>query len=141
MRTILVIDDDHGPVDYYVEVLQRSYKVIHIETSHEGLEFLRTNGSDINMVILDMVMPSESASEAEASGWGMGAGLLFLRRAKDVLSRHRIPVIILSNIGTETPGSQETKSDGICVTQLAKFEYTPCQLASVVDDIFAGFRK
>jgi len=63
-ETILVVDDDQSVVDLIVEVLELyGYSVISAGDGEEGWQKYREHRADIDLVLLDLVMPKMSGGE------------------------------------------------------------------------------
>jgi CheY-like chemotaxis protein len=63
-ETILVVDDDDMVIDVSEQMLTLfGYKVFIARSGHEALMIYEKNGQDIDLVILDMMMPSMGGGE------------------------------------------------------------------------------
>ena len=57
-ETILIVDDHETIWDFLIEALQRlGYSVLLAENGLDAIEIYRENPNEINLVLLDMVMP------------------------------------------------------------------------------------
>ncbi|MFH1077531.1 MAG: response regulator, partial [Pseudomonadota bacterium] len=62
--TVLVVDDENSVLEVGVEMLKEiGYTVLFSDNSRRGLEIYRQKQKDIDLVILDMIMPGMSGGE------------------------------------------------------------------------------
>ena len=63
-ETILFVDDEKGIVEVGKLILQRlGYQVITAQGGHEAIEIFKQRKNEIDLVILDMIMPGMSGSD------------------------------------------------------------------------------
>lgn len=63
-ETILVVDDEDGVRDYTAQALARfGYRVLTATNGEEGLEIYRQQGSRIDLIVLDVIMPGMGGRE------------------------------------------------------------------------------
>ena len=63
-ESILLVDDEDSVIDVTKELLEAlGYKVIGVQTGSDAVEVFRTKHREIDIVILDMIMPQMSGSE------------------------------------------------------------------------------
>lgn len=64
-ETILIVDDHESIWDFLIEALQNlGYSVILAENGLDAVEIYRENKNEINLVLLDMIMPELNGYEA-----------------------------------------------------------------------------
>jgi len=64
-ETILVVDDQETIWDFLIEALQRlGYQVILAENGQDAVEIYRANPGQIDLVIMDMIMPKMGGHSA-----------------------------------------------------------------------------
>ncbi len=63
-KVVLVVDDEPIMRKIAVKVLQSAgYKVLYAEDGEEGLEVFKENKDEVQLVVLDMLMPKMSGKE------------------------------------------------------------------------------
>jgi len=64
-ETILLVDDETMIIDVGKSLLEKlGYRVIDAKSGEEALEIVRNNGSKIDLIILDMIMPGMDGGKA-----------------------------------------------------------------------------
>ena len=64
-ETILIVDDQETIWDFLIEALQKlGYSVLLAEDGEDAVEIYRNNPGEIDLVLLDMVMPRLNVPEA-----------------------------------------------------------------------------
>jgi len=104
MPNVVIIDDDHGPIDQYVKALRKAgYYVEHLDTLSAAFRHIRDTSSAPDIYILDMMMSlGEDTSDWPAdfseqeAGFGMTAGLAIFRRVRARFPS--VPVILLTSV-------------------------------------------
>ena len=56
-RKILVVDDDPECLAFVSDVLKNHYEVLTAADGQEGLNRLYSDGADVSLILLDMIMP------------------------------------------------------------------------------------
>ncbi len=62
-RTILIVDDEAINRELLGNIIQSEYKVIYAENGKEALEKIHSNGNEISLVLLDLLMPVMDGNE------------------------------------------------------------------------------
>ncbi len=62
-RTILIVDDEAINRELLGNIIQSEYKVIYAENGKEALEKIQSNGNEISLVLLDLLMPVMDGNE------------------------------------------------------------------------------
>jgi DNA-binding response OmpR family regulator len=66
-KQILVVEDDDGLRHFVAEVLAaQGFRVLDASTGSGGFEIIRTHGAEIDLAILDMVLPDHSGLDLAA---------------------------------------------------------------------------
>ena len=87
--TILVVEDNHDMRNFIHQLLQKKYKqVLLASNGAEGLETLKEHGTNINLIISDVMMPIVD-------------GLTMLKEIKNNQGWHDIPVVMLTAMAAE----------------------------------------
>lgn len=130
MKTrILLVDDDHGPMDYFVEALRhRNFEVKQVDSVDVFFaQFDRARTPlDFDLMVVDMMMPRGSRLTSEETDEGHRSGVLMVRaiRAKYPF----LPIVVLSNY-SEPQVLALLPSD---VKFKAKFEISPFEFADFI---------
>jgi CheY-like chemotaxis protein len=96
--TILFIDDETHFATNYVEALREyGFKVLFYDTASEGLEYLRTNCLKIDLLVLDIQMPTPVGVSITETKDGLDTGIWLLGEARDLLEENQLPTLVLSN--------------------------------------------
>jgi DNA-binding response OmpR family regulator len=99
MPSVVLIDDDHGPVDYYVQALRSSdFEVEHLDTVDSALKHVENASEPADLYILDVMVPPGDSLDLRESSYGLTSGLVVYERLRERFPG--VPVIILTNIST-----------------------------------------
>jgi DNA-binding response OmpR family regulator len=125
MTRIIIIEDDRTISEMYrFKLQQKGYDVIVVDNGADGLKQIADSKPDL--ILLDLMIPimtgSEMLSKLRAKAWG-----------KD------IPVVILSNVSQDEAQIDLQKLH--VVRYLVKAQYTPTQLAVLVNEILDDSNK
>ena len=90
IKKILIVEDDEALVNSYAEALESGgYNAIKALDGYQGLDTLSKNLGDIDLVLLDLMMPGVD-------------GLEVLRTIKDNKEGYGdVPIIVLTNMTSE----------------------------------------
>ena len=126
---VILIDDDHGPMDYFVEAMQmRGIEVEHIDhadTAWEMLEDTKANPPDA--FVIDVMMPHGQHLTAEETDEGMKTGFFLIAKCRNRFPE--TPVVCLTNYN----GSEEMRNSLNGVPFVQKFEASPFQFADQIE--------
>ena len=79
-NTILFVDDDMRRMSSFVDMLEwEGYTVLGADTVDKARKLFRNLGKEIDLVILDLMMPPGEGDALEAVDYGRSTGLIFLR--------------------------------------------------------------
>ncbi len=95
---ILFIDDEPFAVRYYLEELREGFgkqRVVYVNNLEEAQRVLNQNIQNIEIVILDIIMPPSRDWDKELVG--LDAGIKFLMDNINQVNTHNIPVMLLTN--------------------------------------------
>jgi DNA-binding NtrC family response regulator len=96
-KLILLIDDDKLPMKYYTKALEESgFAVEHFVEPDGALKFMEKNKTDIDMVVLDIMMPSGKTYKEKDTKMGLTTGLFLFKDIKSIAPK--VPVIVLTNV-------------------------------------------
>ena len=133
MKQVIIVDDDHGPMDYYLEALRiRGFDVKQIDSTDDAYNWLKASETmKPALVVIDIMMPRGTFLKEEETDRGLLSGLFI---AYDVRKRFPdVPIIILTNNPTEevverVPAKAHIK---------AKFEIAPFAFADFVKQVIS----
>ena len=94
---ILFIDDEPFAVRYYLEELREGFgkqRVVYVNNLEEAQRVLNQNIQNIEIVILDIIMPPSRDWDKELVG--LDAGIKFLMDNINQVNTHNIPVMLLT---------------------------------------------
>ena len=134
MTNIVLIDDNHGPMDLYVRALQVSgFEVQHLDSVESAVSHVQSVAEPAGLYIIDVMMPPQEALDLEESSYGLTSGILIYRRLRKKFPA--VPVIILTNIST--PGIlEELPVEHARTTVEAKIDVLPFDLVGKVKEAF-----
>ena len=97
-RTILFIDDEKYLLNYYIEAVEGAgYKAVFCSSADEGLAYIRDRHAEIDLIVLDIMMPTPKGAAASETNDGLDTGIWLLQQARELIEEATIPVIVLSN--------------------------------------------
>lgn len=115
-KTILLIEDDNTVSSIYKAKLEaENFKVIIAPDGASGLAIIKKEKP--NLVMLDVILPGLD-------------GFTILEEAKKDKSTKNIPVIMLTNLGTEDDKEKGKKMGAI--DYLVKASLTPAQVSGII---------
>jgi CheY-like chemotaxis protein len=101
VKTILFIDDETHFASYDIEAMKdANYEVIHHDTAAGGLAHIREHSGEIDLIVLDIVMPTPKDVAPTETNGGLDTGIWLLRQVRDLIAENLIPVIVLSGRGS-----------------------------------------
>jgi CheY-like chemotaxis protein len=96
--TVLFIDDETNFATNYLDALTEfGYEVIHRDSADGGLAYLHNHAVEIDLVVLDIQMPTPIGVTSVATNDGLDTGIWLLGEARDLLEESTLPVLVLSN--------------------------------------------
>ncbi|MDZ4403779.1 hypothetical protein [Prosthecobacter sp.] len=127
---VILIDDDHGPMDFYVAAMElKGLKVRHIDNVDDAWLYFEEKSSPNppRLFVIDMMMPPGLYLTMEETNGGMETGLHVIAKCRKKFPS--VPVICLSNAMCK-----ESVAPLKGVLHEAKYHRTPLNFASIVLD-------
>ncbi len=101
---ILFIDDERRVMDSYIDYLTlklspEGYDVVFLDTIDPALDFLENRANEIDMIILDVMMPPGTKLDREQTSYGLRTGIVFydlIRKKLPIL-----PILVFTNYSDE----------------------------------------
>ena len=93
----VLIDDDHGPMDYFAEALRGAgFTVLHIDDIDMAVDFIKSvDIFNVDLFIVDIMMLPGGTFSMEETDNGMRTGSLLARMIRGRLPR--VPIAMLTN--------------------------------------------
>lgn len=130
---IVFVDDELNLIDSYIKELEFDYKVEYISNVKKLLEFITAKSSEIELLILDVMMPSENIDDKYSKNTqkGMKTGLILYEIIRE--KNPYLPIIIFTNV---TRDVEEQTVKKIIEDDKAKFlqkeDYLPFELSEQI---------
>jgi len=129
---ILMIDDEKRALDSYFSELQMSNFRVSFESSVDaGLKLFEENSTELELLILDLMMPYGEAFNEDETERGFKTGVRFYERVR--ATNERLPIIILTNSVDE--GTRKFFEKDPHCQFFEKEQLLPFELADVVRDV------
>jgi DNA-binding response OmpR family regulator len=129
---ILFLDDERRIMDSYVRELEFSgYQVAFQSDVDTALKFFEENLPQIDLIILDIMMPAGSTFKDVDTRQGLRTGLYMYEKIRQKASN--VPVIILTNVSDEKV-AERFRSENKCWF-FRKEDYLPFELAQQIDEM------
>ena len=137
-KLILLIDDDRLPMQFYVKALQlKSFKVKQCFEPDSTLDFVGKKASQINAIILDIMLPPGKTYEHEDTNEGLRTGVFLLKDIRKYCPN--TPVVVLTNVKNPETLSEFREKSLVEVVQ--KKDCPPFELAKIVDEMLGKGRQ
>ena len=130
-KTVLFIDDDKLPMQYYVRALElKGFKVERFYEPDSALEYIQKKHDQIATIIMDIMMPFGRYGPS-ATNKGLTTGVLLL----DDIRRHcpNIPVVVLTNV--KNPDSLIELKEGDMLRLVQKTDCPPFALVEIAQEL------
>ena len=127
-KRVILIDDDHGPMDYFVDALKmRGFAVQHIDRADDAFDFIRNPASLApDIFVIDIMMPYGKYLTAEASNDGMDTGFFVIKEC-----REHFPTIPI--FGLTYRGDRNVLKERLgAVTFMLKHQTSPFDFADTI---------
>lgn len=131
-KLVLLVDDDKLPMQFYVRALERKgYEVKHFLEPDGALEFVSKKASEIEAIVLDIMMPP---GRYKNTNQGLRTGVFLLPDIR----KHcpDIPVVVLTNVKNPNTLNEFKGKSSVKVVQ--KMAYPPFELADLVSKLTSG---
>lgn len=121
-KTILIAEDEEDLREMYTQALSsQGFEVLQAINGEEAIEWLERRGNDIDMVLLDIVMPVLD-------------GLETLKKIKANESLKKIPITVFTNLNNEEDKQQAL---GLGANDyFVKSQHTPAELVAKIKQFF-----
>jgi CheY-like chemotaxis protein len=130
---ILFVDDDIRYIKTYIEELKYcGYIVEHRDSVDKAIDFIVSKGDEIELLILDIMMPSGSYFKDIDRDNGLRTGCLLLDKMRSGLVKVNFPVLVLTNVPTSSLPSEIRK------LVLQKEDFNPADLVKKIQQILSG---
>lgn len=92
---ILLIDEDRMRGEQLQFILEHLYKwkIFRAESPSDGIRLLKRQSKEIDIILLDIMMPADEAVDVNDSNLGMDTGLLVLEKIRKEL-KLEIPIML-----------------------------------------------
>jgi CheY-like chemotaxis protein len=132
---ILFVDDDPRSIRPYCDELElRGFECALVASVDEATRTLRRRKADIELVVLDMMMPSGKTYAAEDHDGGLRTGALFYRTLRNVLP-DALAILFTNRNVDQLDGP--FKTDPLCECRM-KEEILPGELADHVEKLLGA---
>jgi CheY-like chemotaxis protein len=132
---IVFVDDDKIYIEDYVEELQdNDYIVSHVHNIDKAFDFIVENSQEIDLLVLDMMIPSGSLLKNKDNDNGRRTGNLFIEELRNRIDLTLFPIIVFTHVNIQNLPSIVS---GISLQKLQKEEFTPYQLFLKVKDVLS----
>lgn len=129
---ILFVDDESREIDSFVRELKSSgYDVAFHSTVDSALAFFDEHREEIDLIILDIMMPPGAAFAGKDTQMGLRTGIRFYERIREVSPD--LPVILFTNV-SDTQVLNRFKREPSCLF-LQKSDNLPFELAARVREL------
>ena len=118
-KHVLLVEDEPLLIDLYRE--RFAEEDFNLEIAHDGNEALKKADQHVDLILLDILLPGVNGFEV-------------LRRLKRNLDTRDIPVIVLTNLGSEQSDSDKQLAFSLgAVDYLVKSYHTPDERVEIVN--------
>ena len=131
---ILFLDDEKWYLQSYLEELEmRKLKVVFTSEVKEAHKLLGENAGQIELMILDVMMPLEDESETQPDS-GLSTGIRVYEKVRQ--KYQTLPIIIFTNDSDGMVEERFSKEDNCWF--MKKDDYLPFELADEVEKILSS---
>lgn len=134
---ILFIDDEPKKMESYVDEIEFSnYKVKFLSNIDEALDYWNNKHNNINLLILDIMMPASNLLNKSPAKDGLRTGIYFYKKVRKEYTE--IPIVIFTNVPKHSDSLiNETLKKDTKVLFLQKEDYLPFQLVERIDEFLS----
>ncbi|MEK7170912.1 MAG: response regulator [Patescibacteria group bacterium] len=119
IKRVLLVEDEPLLIDLYQE--RFGEEAFELEIAQDGNEALKKANQDTDLILLDILLPGINGFEV-------------LRRLKRNLDTRDIPVIVLTNLGSEQSDSDKQLAFSLgAVDYLVKSYHTPDEMVEIIN--------
>lgn len=128
---IVYVDDEPRLIDSYIRELQFDYEVKHFSDVDKLFEFLAKKNNNVQLLILDVMMPPGNQLTLEQTQDGLKTGLVLYEKIRK--DNRELPIIIFTNITKDEQNEIVKKIDQDKKARfLQKEDYLPFELVDEV---------
>jgi len=128
-KTVLFVDDDAKRGGSLADFLQEEYKVLLVDKTGDALKLIREGMNDIDLVILDIMMPPGELGK-ERTDNARRTGLVLLREIRN--ASPKIPVVIFTVVRDPQLRAEALRSGAVLYLEKPML---PSDLISRIDSI------
>jgi CheY-like chemotaxis protein len=133
---ILFVDDDKRYIKTYIEELRHcGYTVVHHDSVDKAINFINSESDEIELLILDIMMPSGSYFKDIDRENGLRTGCLLLKEIGSGIIEICSPILVLTNVSANSLPIEYRKF------VLRKEDFTPEDLAKKIHQILSSQDK
>ncbi len=130
---ILFVDDEKRRMESYVKELKLSGYEVEIKSDVDSaLDFFNKNYKQIELLILDIMMPAGNAFENVDTKYGLRTGIIFYEGIRNRNST--LPIIIFTNVSDEAVEKKINLDKKSLFLQ--KEDFLPFQFIDEIKDFF-----
>jgi DNA-binding response OmpR family regulator len=135
-KRIILIDDDHGPMDYFVEALRcRGFDAKQIDSTDDVYMWLEVGDTRTpDLVVVDLMMAPGTRLTIDNTDGGLQSGVHIARAVRERFPD--VPIMILTNRPNEEMAGRLPQGTHI----QAKYEISPFSFADLVQQLLARSR-
>ena len=135
---ILIIDDERRYMDSYIMELELSnFELSFQKDIKKAWGFLIENQNQIELIILDIMMPYESMFKDEEVQYGLRTGRNFYKKIREIMAD--VPVIVLTNVSDDNIRNWFANQPETVV--LRKEDILPFELVTVIKGVLHSSEK
>ena len=135
---IVLVDDEKREMDTYLRELRLSgYEVEFYQDVDSALEFIKDNTEQVDVVIMDVMMPAGAAFEDIDTQEGLRTGIYFFETIREVSPN--LPFIVLTNVSNAREA--ERFSSQTSCWFLRKENYRPFEFVEELATILSTLRQ
>lgn len=128
---ILLVDDEKRRMESYVEELRLSGYEVEIKSDVDSaLDFFNENYKQIELLILDIMMPAGNVFENVDTKYGLRTGIIFYKKIRNL--NLSLPIIIFTNVSNEAVEKKISLDQKSLFLQ--KQDFLPFQLVDELED-------
>ncbi len=130
---IFFVDDDRRYIkDYVEEVESRNYYVKHEHNIDNAFKLVTEHSQDIQLLVMDIMMPSGKLLNERDNENGKRAGILFIKAIEERIGEINFPLIIFTHVSIDNLDDRYQKYQ--------KEDYTPSEFADKIEQIIGDYK-
>jgi DNA-binding NarL/FixJ family response regulator len=137
MAHVALIDDEHGPIDYYEQALTESGHRVERFDTVEGVFVHLENKRPADIYVVDIMMPTHGHPRLKEAANGLASGIVLHREIRNVFPN--VPIIILTSISNpeileSLPVDEKTRIE-------SKIDILPFELVGIIESVVSADAK